>query len=81
MKQLVVGGFLFLRFICPAVVTPHRYGLTKSAPSPKAGRTLVLISKLLQNLANGVEFDGTKGIPFHALSAMITFHAPLGWVE
>jgi len=72
MKQLVIGGFLFLRFICPAVVTPHRYGLAKSAPSPKAGRTLVLISKLLQNLANGVEFDGTKEEYMKRMNRIIT---------
>lgn len=25
----IVGGFLFLRFICPAVVSPETHGLTK----------------------------------------------------
>eukprot|EP01104_Vermistella_antarctica_P014857 TRINITY_DN4749_c0_g2_i1.p1 TRINITY_DN4749_c0_g2~~TRINITY_DN4749_c0_g2_i1.p1 ORF type:complete len:924 (-),score=223.20 TRINITY_DN4749_c0_g2_i1:464-3235(-) len=60
MRQLVVGGFLFLRFICPSLVTPERYGLWPEAPGKNARRGLILVSKLLQNLANGVEFDGAK---------------------
>jgi hypothetical protein len=32
-----VGGFLFLRFICPSITVPHAYGLTQ-------GRILTLSS-------------------------------------
>ena len=30
MTHAVVGGFVFLRFLCPAIVTPHKFGLTSS---------------------------------------------------
>jgi len=47
-----IGGFFFLRFINPAIVTPQAYMLVDSNPSPNPRRTLTLIAKLLQNLAN-----------------------------
>ena len=28
-KTIVVGGFYFLRFLCPALVVPDSYGLVK----------------------------------------------------
>lgn len=27
-----LGGFLFLRFICPAIVAPEAYGFARSTP-------------------------------------------------
>jgi hypothetical protein len=51
-----VGGFYFLRFICPALVAPAAYGLVKSDLAPENQRTLVLISKVLQNLSNHILF-------------------------
>lgn len=47
-----VGGFLFLRFICPAITTPHVYGLLEEPPNEMSQRYFVLIAKLLQSLAN-----------------------------
>jgi len=60
MMDKMVGAFFFLRFLCPAIVTPDRYGLVPTTPPNNARRGLVLISKLLQNLANHQEFDGVK---------------------
>jgi hypothetical protein len=54
-EQLVVAGFMFLRFICPAIAAPESFNLTP-IESPEARRTLLLVGKILQNLANGVEF-------------------------
>ncbi|KAI5298946.1 40S ribosomal protein, partial [Ascosphaera pollenicola] len=48
----LIGGFFFLRFINPAIVTPRSYMLIESTPSEKPRRTLTLIAKMLQNLAN-----------------------------
>ncbi|KAI8074100.1 Rho GTPase activation protein [Gongronella butleri] len=48
----MIGGFFFLRFINPAVVTPRAYMLLDNVPSKHPRRTLTLIAKLLQNLAN-----------------------------
>jgi len=47
-----VGGFLFLRFVCPALTAPHAYGLLEQPPNEVCQRQLVLIGKVLQNLAN-----------------------------
>jgi GTPase-activator protein for Ras-like GTPase/Bacterial Ig domain/Concanavalin A-like lectin/glucanases superfamily len=54
-----IGGFLFLRFFCPAIVAPESYGLADGAPSMASRRGLVLVSKGVQNLSNGVQF-GSK---------------------
>jgi len=54
------GSFMLLRFVCPAVVSPKRYGLTKNDITPQTQRDLVLISKILQSMASQVEFEGEK---------------------
>lgn len=48
-----VCAFFFLRFICPAVMTPQIYGVLEAQPGETSQRYFVLISKTLQNLANG----------------------------
>ncbi|PHH65607.1 hypothetical protein CDD81_2042 [Ophiocordyceps australis] len=48
----LIGGFFFLRFINPAIVTPKSYMLIDGTPSERPRRTLTLIAKMLQNLAN-----------------------------
>ncbi|KAI0195058.1 GTPase [Astrocystis sublimbata] len=48
----LIGGFFFLRFINPAIVTPKSYMLIDGIPAERPRRTLTLIAKMLQNLAN-----------------------------
>ncbi|KAL7418680.1 RasGAP protein [Cryptotrichosporon argae] len=48
----LIGGFFFLRFINPAIVTPQAYMLIDGVPAKHPRRTLTLIAKMLQNLAN-----------------------------
>ncbi|KAK5082096.1 RasGAP protein [Lithohypha guttulata] len=48
----LIGGFFFLRFINPAIVTPKSYMLIERNPDDKPKRTLTYIAKMLQNLAN-----------------------------
>jgi Ras GTPase-activating-like protein IQGAP2/3 len=48
----LIGGFFFLRFINPAIVTPKSYMLIEKLPEDKPRRTLTYIAKMLQNLAN-----------------------------
>ncbi|KAI7905507.1 Rho GTPase activation protein [Cokeromyces recurvatus] len=48
----LIGGFFFLRFINPAIVTPQAYMLIESYPGTHPRTTLTLIAKMLQNLAN-----------------------------
>jgi hypothetical protein len=47
-----VGGFIFLRFLCPSIMAPHVYGLVQTPPNETAQRYFVLLAKSLQNLAN-----------------------------
>jgi len=53
-----IVGFFFLRFVCPAVVTPEGIGVTPS-PDNEQRRKFVLVAKVLQNLANATSFAGT----------------------
>ena len=50
------AGFLFLRLFSPAIISPHEYGIYKEKPERELQRFLILISKVLQNLSNGVYF-------------------------
>lgn len=48
----LIGGFFFLRFINPAIVTPRSYMLIEQIPAENPKRTLTYVAKMLQNLAN-----------------------------
>ena len=48
----LIGGFFFLRFLNPAIVTPKSYMLVEGTPEEHPRRILTLIAKMLQNLAN-----------------------------
>ncbi|KAL3898831.1 MAG: hypothetical protein SGCHY_002474, partial [Lobulomycetales sp.] len=48
----LIGGFFMLRFVNPSIVTPQAYMLVDKNPSKNPRRTLTLIAKMLQNLAN-----------------------------
>ncbi|KAK9764020.1 RasGAP protein, variant 2 [Basidiobolus ranarum] len=52
----LIGGFFFLRFINPAIVTPQAYMLVDQNPSRHPRRTLTLVAKMLQNLANKASY-------------------------
>uniref|UniRef100_A0A060T9X2 ARAD1D22506p n=1 Tax=Blastobotrys adeninivorans TaxID=409370 RepID=A0A060T9X2_BLAAD len=51
-----VSGFLFLRFLCPALLNPKLAGLVRAHPSARGQRTLTLLAKILQTFANRVKF-------------------------
>ena len=51
-----VGGLVFLRFFCPAIVAPDSLGLVKDmSPRDPRRRGLLLITKSIQNLANRID--------------------------
>ncbi|KAJ6229826.1 inhibitory regulator protein ira1-related [Anaeramoeba flamelloides] len=54
--NIVIAGFFFLRFICPAIISPENANLVKERIPVEVRRALILIAKALQNLANGVMF-------------------------
>jgi hypothetical protein len=53
---VLVGGYIMLRFFNPAIATPDAYGLVKKGKGKHGQRNLILMSKIIQNLANGVFF-------------------------
>lgn len=63
-KFTAVGAFIFLRFFCPAIVAPDVEGLISSAPSKEMRRGLLLIAKVVQNLANNVLFGAKEPYMF-----------------
>ncbi|XP_051516786.1 ras GTPase-activating protein 1-like isoform X2 [Myxocyprinus asiaticus] len=60
MRTRVVSGFVFLRLICPAILNPRMFNIIADPPSTTAGRTLTLVAKSVQNLANLVEFGAKE---------------------
>eukprot|EP00008_Paramoeba_atlantica_P011845 CAMPEP_0201490592 /NCGR_PEP_ID=MMETSP0151_2-20130828/26649_1 /ASSEMBLY_ACC=CAM_ASM_000257 /TAXON_ID=200890 /ORGANISM="Paramoeba atlantica, Strain 621/1 / CCAP 1560/9" /LENGTH=623 /DNA_ID=CAMNT_0047876593 /DNA_START=35 /DNA_END=1906 /DNA_ORIENTATION=- len=52
----IIGGLFFLRFVCPALLVPTEIGIWDGEFSSEAKRALLLISKTLMNLSNGVKF-------------------------
>lgn len=57
-RTRVVSGFIFLRLLCPSLLSPRQFGLVSETPPVAATRTLVMVAKCLQNLANLIEFGG-----------------------
>lgn len=61
-----IGTVIFLRFINPAIVSPYEAGIVDKPPPPKTMRGLMLVSKILQNIANNVEFSKEEHmLPFN----------------
>lgn len=61
-----VGTVIFLRFINPAIVSPCESGIVDRQPPAKIKRGLMLVSKILQNIANHVEFSKEQHmLPFN----------------
>lgn len=48
----LIGGFFLLRFINPAIVSPHVYMLISKQPNSTMRRNLLLIAKIIQHTAN-----------------------------
>lgn len=59
-RTRVVSGFIFLRLLCPAILNPRQFNLITDTPSEIASRSLILVAKCLQNLANLVEFGAKE---------------------
>lgn len=57
-RTRVVSGFIFLRLLCPALLNPRHFGLVTETPHTMATRSLIMVAKCLQNLANLIEFGG-----------------------
>ncbi|XP_034188157.1 neurofibromin 1 isoform X2 [Osmia lignaria lignaria] len=61
-----VGTVIFLRFINPAIVSPQEMGIVNKPVPHHIKRGLMLMSKILQNIANHVEFSKEQHmLPFN----------------
>ncbi|KAG1458627.1 hypothetical protein G6F46_006647 [Rhizopus delemar] len=61
-KYTAVGAFIFLRFFCPAIVSPESEGLIKpnTVVSREMKRGHLIATKVIQNLANNVLFGAKE---------------------
>lgn len=51
---MAVSSFVFLRFFCPALVSPRQYGVHDENPPRDVAKVLSLLAKLLSNLSLGM---------------------------
>jgi len=70
-----IGAFLFLRFYNTAITVPEAYGIMPTPPRPSVRRQLLLVSKVLQNLANDVMF-GDKEPNMARLNSFLASQRP-----
>lgn len=70
----LIGAFFFLRFLNPAIVTPQAYMLVEKTLVKHPRRTLTLVAKIVQNLANKPTYS--KEAHMMALSPFIENNKP-----
>jgi len=51
-----VGGILFLRWFCPLIITPTPNIIPNESITPAGRRSLLLVAKIVQNVANKIQF-------------------------
>jgi hypothetical protein len=55
--SICVGAIFFLRFFCPAIISPQNFDILNAIPNTNARRTLILIAKIIQLLANNMKLE------------------------
>lgn len=75
MSILCVGAVFFLRLLCPVFVSPESFGICESKPKPNPARTLILLTKCLQNIANQVSESKKEPFMKH-FKSLVETHIP-----
>lgn len=58
-KRITISVFM-LRFVCPAIISPHKYGLMDEPPLLNAAPGLLMAAKILQSVANGIPWSESE---------------------
>eukprot|EP00011_Vannellida_sp_DIVA3-517-6-12_P006707 CAMPEP_0114622840 /NCGR_PEP_ID=MMETSP0168-20121206/9942_1 /TAXON_ID=95228 ORGANISM="Vannella sp., Strain DIVA3 517/6/12" /NCGR_SAMPLE_ID=MMETSP0168 /ASSEMBLY_ACC=CAM_ASM_000044 /LENGTH=1801 /DNA_ID=CAMNT_0001834063 /DNA_START=22 /DNA_END=5428 /DNA_ORIENTATION=+ len=73
-EHTAIAGFMFLRFLCPAIIAPDGFRVVTTKITDKdVRRSFVLVTKVLQNLANRVRF-GNKEPYMLCMNSVIDKH-------
>ena len=64
---------MFLRFFCPAILAPDKFGVVNDPLEPAVRKNLTMVAKVIQNVSNGVEF-GVKEPHMVVMNPVIKYY-------